>query len=111
TNSAVVMLSSMLEVTDTNANSGNVFVGGTISQGDFSRVNVSGFMSIGRFNENAAYYLTNGSLNIINTLEVGGGLGRPAKFVQYGGSNTSGALNVINEGEYDFYGGDVIANG
>jgi hypothetical protein len=111
TNSAFVMQSSRLEVTDTNPNSGNVFVGGTISQGDFSRVKVSGFMSIGRFNENAAYYLTNGSLSIINVLEVGGGLGRPAKFVQYGGTNTGGALNVNNEGEYDLYGGDVIANG
>src|SRR5437764_6936794 len=111
TNSAVVILSSMMEVTDTNPESGNVFVGGTVSQGDFSRVKVSGFMSIGRFNENAAYYLTNGSLSISNTLEVGGGLGRSAKFVQYGGSNTSGALNVNNEGDYDLYGGDVIANG
>jgi hypothetical protein len=111
--SAVVVLSSRLEViTTTNYNTGNAFVGGTINQGDFSRVKVEGFMSIGRYGGNGAYYLTNGSLSVITTLEIGAGQSsQQGKFIQYGGTNNVGSLNVITEGEYDLYDGEATANG
>ncbi len=107
TNSSIVLQSSMLRlVTNGTVNSGNAFIGGIISQGDFSRVEIQGFLSVGRYNPYAAYYLTNGALNT-PFIEVGFGLSQPAKFVQYGGTNNAGTLQLNTGGEYDLYGGEI----
>jgi hypothetical protein len=101
-NSSVVVLSSALEV------SGNVFLGGTFIQSDYSYVKVNGFLSVGRFN-GGSYFLTNGTL-VASGLDVGSGLGSGfGKFAQYGGSNNVGGVQVNTQGEFDVYGGEVNA--
>ena len=99
-NSSVVVRGSALEV------SGNLFTGGTFIQSDYSSVQVNGALSVGRFGE-SAYFLTNGTL-VAGSLSMGfgmaSGLGR---FVQYGGSNNVGSVQVNTSGEYDIYGGET----
>lgn len=122
-NSSVVALSSMLEVnTDTNGNGGNVLLGGTVEQGDFSQVNVQGWLQMWdpiQFASDvvppAAYYLTNGTLTV-NGGEYIGGMRGPALFVQYGGDHNaggnfgqSGSIVIDTGGEFDLYDGQLTA--
>lgn len=98
----MVVLSSAFEV------SGNVFIGGTFIQSDYSYVQVNGFLSVGRFG-GGAYFLTNGTL-VASLLDVGAGLSSGlGKFAQYGGSNDVGGVQVDTQGEFDVYGGEVNA--
>jgi hypothetical protein len=113
-NSAVVVLSSALEVV-TNSTpdgvSGNVYLGGSFIQSDYSWVKVDRALNIGRFG-GGGYFLTNGTL-AAGLLSVGGGLGSPLGiFAQYGGSNICDAIQVNTSGECDIYGGETtISNG
>jgi len=101
-NSSVVVLSSALEV------SGNAFLRGTFIQSDYSYVQVNGELSVGRFG-GGAYFFTNGTL-VAGGLDVGSGLGSGSgNFVQYGGSNNVGGVQVSIQGEFDVYGGEVNA--
>jgi hypothetical protein len=103
TNSAVVVQSSMLQST-------NIFVGGTFDHGDFSRVTVQGQLDIatGVFQGNGAYYLTNGTLSVGVGISIGGVAGF-GKFVQYGGNNDAGTIQLNLQAEFDLYGGQVTA--
>lgn len=117
-NSAVVVQSSMLEVIrpDTNGTGGNVLMGGTFNQGDFSQVKVHGSLNVRSFGtsiqpwlaEPGRYFLTNGTLSVGGLENIGSMSGR-GEFVQYGGSNNVGSLQVSPEGKYDLYDGQVTA--
>src|SRR5207247_1791701 len=80
TNCAVVVQGSVLEVTNTET-TGDISLGGTFNQGDYSFVKVHGQMTIGTFSGTGAYYLTNGALSVNSSLSMGG-FG-PGKFVKY----------------------------
>jgi hypothetical protein len=102
-NSSVVVLSSALDV------SGNLFMGGTFIQSDYSYVKVNGVLSVGTFGGDAFYFLTNGTL-VAGSLSMGFGLTTGlGKFVQYGGSNNVGNVDVNIHGEFDIYGGEANA--
>lgn len=108
-NSAVLVQGSALEVisTSTDGTTGNLLLGGTFIQSDYSQVKVHGWLDIGRFGGPGAYYLTNGTLSV-NMSESMGGFG-PGKLVQYGGSNNVSSLQVSIEGEYHLHGGQATA--
>jgi hypothetical protein len=107
-NSAIAMHASLLEVTNTSTDgsTGNLYVGGTIHHGDFSGVKVHGGLSVGRFGQ-GAYFLTNGTLAAAS---VGIGGFEPGRFVQYGGFNNVGSIQVNLEGEFEIYGGELTAS-
>jgi hypothetical protein len=107
-NSAFIMQSSALEVvaTTTDGSTGNLLLGGTFNQGDYSQVKVHGLLDVGR-RTHGAYFLTNGTLFVRGGEYIGGG--GPGRFVQYGGLNHAGEIEVNIEGEFQLYGGDVTA--
>lgn len=111
-NTAMTILASVLNVTNT-SNSNYCFeVSGTVSQGEFPAVNV-GALRIGDIGP-GVYNLTNGTLTIGT-----GSVGSPAftgRFNQYGGYTTVsnltivGAIQLLDQfggGEYDFYDGTL----
>lgn len=118
-NSAVLVQGSSLEVTatSTNGSTGNLRVGGRFYHGDYSQVKVFGSLNVALRRESSletldpgAYFLTNGTLSVDQS-ESMGGFG-PGKFVQYGGSNNVGSIQVNMEGEYNMYGGQAtVTNG
>src|SRR5205807_4917462 len=83
---------------------GNLNLGGTFSQGDYSQVKVHGRMTVGGY---GSYYLTNGTLSV-DGVQYLGQFFVPGTIVQYGGSSLVGSLQV-NAGEFDLYGGQVTA--
>lgn len=106
-NSAVVMQSSALEVIASTAHdtTGNLFVGGTFHQGDYSQVRVQRRLEVG-MGTHGAYFLTNGTLSAES--EWVGRFGKPGMFSQYGGLHTAGTLSITTDGEFDMYGGQLI---
>lgn len=107
-NSAVVMQSAALEViaTTTNGTTGNMLVGGTFSQGDYSQVHIEGRLDIGR-GTHGAYFLTNGTLSVGS--EFMGYFGNSGTLVQYGGSHLAGTITINTDGELNLYGGQLRA--
>jgi len=92
-NTSMVILQSAVQ-----ANSG-IWVGGTVTEDASSQVSALGLSVSG----GAAYYLTNGTLSVSRTgYESLGG-----QFVQAGGSNFCGSLDVSG-GEYDLSGGQLV---
>jgi hypothetical protein len=119
-NSSVVVRGSSLEVisTSTDGSTGNLLLlGGTFIHSDYSSVKVHGTLSVRSDRQfvtdsvsPGAYYLTNGTLSV-NLRESIGGFA-PGKFVQYGGANNVGSLEINTEGEFDLYGGQAtVTNG
>jgi hypothetical protein len=102
-NSAVVVQSSSLQVLSSTNDAGNLTLGGSFNQGDFSQVQVQGTLDLGSLRE-GSYTLTNGTLTA--TRETLGG-GVPGKFIQYGGSNNVSDLEISQNGEYDLYDGEM----
>jgi len=90
---ALVILQSALEVT----NNGTMTVGGTVSHGAFSQVEVDSL----QIQSAGVYNLTNGTFTGAQENIVGG------LFRQEGGSNYCFFLN--DGGEYDLLGGDLVA--
>lgn len=115
TNSAVVIQGSALELggTNTDSNSVNFLLGGTVNHGDFSWVKVHGRLTIFHQHqfvsdvlEPGAYFLTNGLLSVDGSISMGG-MG-PGKLVQHGGSNNVGGIGVSVDGQYRVDDGQVI---
>jgi len=115
-NGSVVALSSMLDVnTDISGNGGNMSLAGTFSQGEFSQVQVQGWLRMWDpyayyTVPPATYYLTNGTLTVVNG-EYIGGIPGPAQFVQYSGAHRVGGvgLTIGTAGEFDLYDGLLTA--
>ena len=110
-NSAVVMQSSALEViaTSTDGTTGNLVLGGTFNQGDYSQVKIERRLDVGR-GTHGAYFLTNGTLSAES--EFIGYFGNLGTFFQYGGFHTAGTLTISTDGEFDMYGGEMtVTNG
>jgi hypothetical protein len=116
-NASVAVHGSVLEVVRSSMDgSGNLFLGGTFIHADLSRVKVDGLLNIQRLGissqpwiaEPGAYFLTNGILTV-GGLENVGSMSGPGKFVQHGGSNNVGSLQVGPLGDFDLYGGQVTA--
>lgn len=104
TNSAVVILSSALQVNNASSDvwteRGAFSVGGTVNHGDFGKV-TAGFLRVGDIGP-GVYNLTNGLVSVSNEYV---GENFPAVFNQFGGSNQA-ALEVDANGEYDLYAGN-----
>ena len=103
-NSSVVLQSSSLAVLTNNGSTGDLVLGGTLNQGDFSLVEVRGNLNLGSVGS-GAYYLTNGTLTVFLREILGGSV--PSKFIQYGGWNNLVTMEISQNGEYDLYGGQV----
>ncbi len=122
-NSAVVALSSSLEInTNTDGSGGNLILAGTFNQGSDALVRVKNRLQIldpvqfaNSVVPTAIYYLTNGTLSV-NDSEYIGGLPGPGQFVQFGGDHDvggilgpGGSLVIDTGGEFDLHGGQLTA--
>jgi hypothetical protein len=106
-NSAVLMISSALQVQDSYFGTpndqayGGFFIGGNFSESDYSTVS-AGYMRIGYLGS-ATYNLTN-SLLSTGYQYLGGW---PATFNQQGGTNSPGNLEVDQNGIYNLFDGEL----
>ena len=99
-NSAVVALSSALQVTGDGLGRVTFSIGGTFNQGDFSTVTAY-LMSLGDIGP-GVYNLTNGLVSM--NMEFIGGGDFPAVFNHFGGTNAS-SVRLSHGGEYDLFDG------
>jgi hypothetical protein len=103
-NGALIALQSGLQVD--NALGGAFSIGGSLNQGANSTVSTAS-LEVGDIGP-GTYNLTNGTLTATAALSVGGNF--PSQFNQFGGSNYTADVQLYTSGEYDFFGGSLLAS-
>lgn len=101
-NTAITLLSSALEVTNTGSDDFRFEIGGVVNHGDFSAVSAN-LLSLGDISS-GTYNMTNGTL----TAAMGYiGNSYPSLFNQFGGYVTPSPMRVMRYGEYDLFAGSL----
>jgi hypothetical protein len=101
-NSALTLLGSALEVTNTGSSNYRLEIGGTVNQGENSSAQIA-FLSLGNVGP-GVYNCTNGSVGI-GTGFLGGTF--HGQFNQFSGSVVPDLLRLTATGEYDLSGGTL----